>query len=320
LELSLGNFIPLRIEVDFKLMEATHSSRSSSDETEYDPKIELVENSTASDQNTSTSSPANGENSAHQANAVAKAEFAKYDRDDDVALVLRRKINVGDMRVPELQISGCSDGEDETESDDDLCSSSDDDDGESYDPFASGVVPPVLPDIQLRVPMEDANDVQRVKDALLIKGVLDVVCDEERQIVTVTGIVPPLRLLKKVRKVKSQARIISTSSPFACFVNPNTRPSTHFAVHEELQDSAAPIDIPSSRSGVPNFVVLQQRPRPTFQRFNFHNDPHSPYLRTFSPSDLSPVNSPMCSGDRSRCDSDTFFDDDMYQGNGFIFT
>lgn len=126
-------------------MEAKHSSRSSSDGAEYDPKIELVENSTASDQDTCTSSPANGESSAHQANAVAKAEVAKYDRDDDVALVLKRKINVGDMRVPELQLSRCSDGEDETESDDDLCSSSDDDDAESYDPFASGVVPPVLP-------------------------------------------------------------------------------------------------------------------------------------------------------------------------------
>lgn len=298
-------------------MEATHSNRSSSDETEYHPKIELVENSTASDQNTNTGSPANGESAAHLANAVAKAEVAKYG-DDDMACALRRKINVGDMWVPELQISGCSDGEDEIESDDDLCSSSDDEDGESYDPFASGVVPPVLPDIQLRVPMEDANDVQRVRNALLIKGVLDVVCDEERQIVTVTGVVPAIRLLKKVRKVKSQARIISTSSPFAVFVNPNPR-SSHFAVHEELQDSAAPIDIPSSRSGIPNFVVLQQRPRPTFQRFNFHNDPHSPYLRTFSPSDLSPVNTPQCSGHHSRCDS-AFFDDDSYQGNGFIFT
>jgi len=134
------------MQVDFKLMEVTHSSRSSSDGAEYDPKIELVENSTASDQNTSTSSPANGEESlVHQANAAAKAEVAKYDGVDDVALVLKRKINVGDMRVPELQISGCSDGEDEFESDDDLCSSSDDDDGEFYDPFASGVVPPVLP-------------------------------------------------------------------------------------------------------------------------------------------------------------------------------
>lgn len=311
-------------------MEATHSSRSSFDETEYDPKMELVENSSASDQNAITSSPANGESSAHQANAAAKAEVdAKYGVVDDVALVLRRKINVGDMmRVPELQMSGCSDGEDETESDDDLCSSSDDDDVESYDPFASGVVPPVLPDIQLRVPMEDANDVQRVRDALLMKGVLDVVCDEERQIVTVTGIVPPLRLLKKVRKVKSQARLISTTSPFACFVNPITRPSPHFAIaHEALRDddnddaSAAPIDIPSTRSGVPNFVILQQRARPTFQRFNFHNDPHSPYLRTFSPSDLSPIPSPhQCSGDRRSHGDSAFFDDDLSQGHGFIFT
>lgn len=149
----------------------------------------------------------------------------------------------------------------------------------------------------------------------LCTGVLDVVCDEARQIVTVTGIVPPSRLLKKVRKVKRQARIISTVSSFAVFVNPNFGPSA-FAMHEDDTPHSNAIDIPSVHP-VPNFTVHQQRPRPTFQRYNFHNDPHSPYLRTFSLSDLSPSSSPnspeYVTGDafdhHRRFDSSFFHDD-----------
>lgn len=120
-------------------------------------------------------------------------------------------------------------------------------------------------------------------------------CDVQTQTVTITGTVPPLRLLKKARQLKPQARIISTRSPFSVFLNPNYfRSSTVFPhIHDEDSTSTPPINIPSPHPGmVPNFVVHRQRPRPTFQRYNFHNDPHSPYLRTFSPTNLSPENSP----------------------------
>jgi len=285
-------------------MEASPSSRSSSDETEYDFKLDNC--TTSSAQKTAARSE-NEPSRLDQENAQCKIEVAV---DDNVIARKLSECGLGDVRVPELRLPRCSETESD-DSDDDLCSASDDDSDEPYNPLASGVMPPVLPDIQLRVPMKDASDARRVKDALLIKGVLDVVCDEERQVVTVTGVVPPYRLLKKVRQVKPQARIISTGSPYAMFVNPSLRPSAHI----DERESAAPIDIPTPHP-VPHFVVRQQRPRPTFQQYTFHNDPHSPYLRTFSPSNLSPEDA---SHHHNRLYS-SFYDDDLYQGNGFIWT
>jgi len=228
--------------------------------------------------------------------------------------------------VPALRgMSGCSDCEEtESDDDDDLCStSSEDSDESSYNPLASGIMPPVLPDIQLRVPMENEDDVQRVKNALLIKGVLEVTCDEERQTVTVTGMVPPSRLLKKVRKVKREAQIISAVSSFGVFINPHFR-SSAFAMQEESDSPhSSAIDIPVPHP-VPNFVVHQQRPMPAFQRYTFHNDPHSPYLRTFSPSDLSPIESPSATTgdayDHHRMNGFPFLDDDLFQDNGVMST
>ncbi|KAG0616429.1 hypothetical protein M758_5G114800 [Ceratodon purpureus] len=327
-------------EIGIKLMEAARSSRSSSterDEIDYDTKVlrdvDPVDTTTSAD----LQSSAKGESSVqHQANSCpeenpeSKSEAAGS-ADDDMATKLRRKIyeaGLGDVRVPDLHsMSGCSDCE-ETESDDDddddLCSdSSDDNEESSYNPLASGVMPPVLPDIQLRVPMEDENEVQRVKNALLIKGVLEVSCDEERQIVTVTGVVPPSRLLKKVRKVNRQARIVSTVSPFAVFINPHFRASAFTLQEESDAPRSTAVDIPSPHP-VPNFVVHQQRPRPAFQRYTFHNDPHSPYLRTFSPSDLSPKDSPSHTTgdayDHHRWNDSSFLDDDLFMDNGVMST
>jgi hypothetical protein len=269
---------------------------------------------------------AKGESSVQHENPdLIKIEAAE----EDLAAKLRRKIyegGLGNVRVPDLHtMSGCSDcDETQSDDDDDICSDSDEDNEESgYNPMTSGVMPPVLPDIQLRVSMEDENDVQIVKNALLIKGVLEVSCDLARQIVTVTGIVPSSRLLKKVRRVNRQAQIISTVSPFAVFINPHFR-SSAFAMQEDADESnfgrtSTAIDIPTLHP-VPNFVVHQERPRPAFQRYTFHNDPHSPYLRTFSPSGLSPKDdSPFdvaVTGDaydHHRRNGSAFYDDDLFQ-------
>lgn len=147
-------------QVNSTQMEAARSSRSSSterDETEYDAKIrdiELLDTATAS----ALQSSATGESSApHQAtscpqeNLELKSDPATGHGDDDMAMKLRRKIyegGLGDVRVPELRMSGCSECEEIIESDDDegLCSSSSDDGEESsYMSLASGVMPPVLP-------------------------------------------------------------------------------------------------------------------------------------------------------------------------------
>ena len=149
-------------QIGIKLMEAARSSRSSSteqDEIDYDTKVlrdvDPVDTTTSAD----LQSSAKGESSVqHQAascpeeNPESKSEAAGS-ADDDMATKLRRKIyeaGLGDVRVPDLHsMSGCSDCE-ETESDDDddddLCSdSSDDNEESSYNPLASGVMPPVLP-------------------------------------------------------------------------------------------------------------------------------------------------------------------------------
>lgn len=293
-------------------MEAARSSRSSSTEMD-EPKMRDVESVVDITASSEMQSSANGENSS----TCPEEKHSELQKEDSMGTALKRKIyegGLGDVRVPEmaLHMSGCGASEEtESDDDDDLCSSSDEE--SSYNPLTSGVTPPVLPDIQIRVPMENENDVRRVKEALLLKGVLDVVCDQERQIVTVTGVVPPSRLLKKVRKVNRQARIVSTVSPFAAFMNPHFRSSA--LTFQEESDSPA-IDIPAPHP-VPNFVVYQQQPRPAFQRYNFHNDPHSPYLRTFSPTDLSPINSsPLATGDafdhHRRINGCSFLDDESF--------
>lgn len=301
------------------------SGSSSTGRDETDAKLREVDTTTPSDLPSTT----RGESSQVQrenADSV-KPESAE----EELRTKLRRKIfeaGLGSVRVPEMHsMSGCSDCEEtESDDDDDICSDSDEESGDSlgYNPMASGVMPPVLPDIQLRVPMEDENEVQRVKNALSIKGVLEVSCDLERQIVTVTGIVAPSRLLKKVRRVNSQAQIISTVSPFAVFINPHFRSSAAVADEEPdlRQQSSHAIDIPS-RHPVPNFVVHQQCPRPAFQRYTFHNDPHSPYLRTFSPTDLSPRDDPFDDAvtgdayDHHSRNGSAFFDD-LFQDTGIM--
>lgn len=156
--------------------------------------------------------------------------------------------------------------------------------------------------------MEDEEDVRRVRAALQIKGVLEVVCEFERQVVTVTGIVPPSRLLKKVRRVNRQARILSTNSSFSSFLNPDFVPSG-FGAHQETGRSAS-VDIPSPHP------TSHQQSRPTFQGYTFHNSPSSPYLRTYSPPDISPSSSPPNSSDRSgiarREFRSSYFDEDFY--------
>jgi hypothetical protein len=316
-------------------MEAPRSSRPSSpdgEEPEYDPKVrdvEMVDKTERIGEDKASNEQDKGESSTYQATISCPQDIsgtngiAGNGLDNDMEMILRKKIfecGLGEMRVPEMRMSGCSECEQtdsDDDEDDDICSTSSDDSDDPYNPLASGVMPPVLPDVQLRVPMENEDDVQRVKDALLIKGVLDVVCDLSRQIVTVTGMVPPSRLLKKLRKVNRQARIVSTVSPFAIFINPHFS-SSSFALHED--DDATPhsnaIDIPLANP-IPS--SHHHRPRPTFQRYHFHNDPHSPYLRTFSFSDLSPPsNSPNFSPDyvtgdafdhHRRFDSSFFHDD-----------
>jgi hypothetical protein len=142
-------------QVDSKQMEAARSSRSSStdrDETEYDAKlrdVDVIDTTTPSDLQTG----AKGESSAqHQAASCPQESPEATGRDEeDMAMKLGRTTyegGLGDVMVPALRaMSGCSDCEEtESDDDDDLCStSSEDSDESSYNPLASGIMPPVLP-------------------------------------------------------------------------------------------------------------------------------------------------------------------------------
>lgn len=140
------------MQIYFKDMEAARSNRSSStdrEEPECDSKVRDVEpvDDTSSEQDTGR-----GESSAYQAacpQEIPGKSEATGPVDNDMEMILRRKIyecGLGDMRVPETHMSGCSECEDtDSDEDDDLCSTSSDDSDDSYNPLASGVMPPVLP-------------------------------------------------------------------------------------------------------------------------------------------------------------------------------
>jgi len=143
------------MQVDIKEMEAARSSRppsSDGEELEYDPKVrdvEMVDKKTSPEQD-------KGESSTYQAAMSCPQDIPGTSGavgnvvDYDMEMILRKKIyecGLGDMRVPEMRMSGCSDCE-QTESDnedDDLCSTSSDDSDDSYNPLVSGCMPPVLP-------------------------------------------------------------------------------------------------------------------------------------------------------------------------------
>ena len=141
------------MQVNFKEMEAARSNRSSStdrEEPEYDPKVcdaEMVDNTTLSEQDTSQ-----GESSAYRGSCsqdITRKSEVTGRVDNDMEMILRRKIykcGLGDIRVPETHTSGCSECEEtDSDEDDDLCSTSSDDSEDSYNPLASGILPPVLP-------------------------------------------------------------------------------------------------------------------------------------------------------------------------------
>lgn len=129
LEVAMASFNGVEMQVDVGLMETSHSSRSSSDDCKLDNC------STSSDQKTA----------ARSENEPSRLDQCKIEVAVDDNVIARKldECGLGDVRVPELRLSGYNETASD-DSDDDLCSASDDD--EPYNPLAStGVMPPVLP-------------------------------------------------------------------------------------------------------------------------------------------------------------------------------
>ncbi|CAM6034902.1 unnamed protein product [Sphagnum compactum] len=203
--------------------------------------------------------------------------------------------------VPSLadEMSGCSQCEESEDNDDDLdiCSSttSSDDTNQLEGNSEPGFQPPMLPDLHLHVPLETDDDIARVRRALTIKGVLEISCDLQRQMVTVSGNVSPRRLLKKVKKVKPNSRILSTTTSAgqlgtSTISNTMWNPPPLPALNNGYNNSHADFEYYQASSQEP--MLVAPRPRPSYESYTFRNRPSSPYLRNYSPSDMSPPSSP----------------------------
>lgn len=149
------------MQVDLKELEAARSSRPPStdgSEPEFDPRVrdaETVDKKPSSEQDpitkgeSSTCQPPCAQEEDDIPGTSGAAPPSNVDN-DDMETLLRKKINeggLGNMTVPEMHMSGCSDCEEtpSEEADDDLCSTSSDDTDDSYNFLPSGVLPPVLP-------------------------------------------------------------------------------------------------------------------------------------------------------------------------------
>ncbi|KAG0586413.1 hypothetical protein KC19_2G088800 [Ceratodon purpureus] len=127
-----------------------------------------------------------------------------------------------------IRLFGCDNCE-ESENDDrhkaHSASSDESMDDESSPRSSSHHSPYSIPVVHLRVPMKNEDDVRKVVAALQLRGVVEVACDLENQIVKVTGNADPDRLLKKVKKVKRKSKLISYTNPEEIPVPP--QPSFH---------------------------------------------------------------------------------------------
>lgn len=115
-----------------------------------------------------------------------------------------------------------------------------------------------LPVIQLRVPMCCDKCKEKVQEELEeMEGVKDVHCDQFNQRVTVTGYVDPLRVLKRVKKVKKKSEFFSQGSYIdrsthvsSTRHNPSVHPTHGSAVHREVRYSGQPLVHTSGQPGL----------------------------------------------------------------------
>ncbi|KAH8935054.1 hypothetical protein BDL97_17G010500 [Sphagnum fallax] len=82
----------------------------------------------------------------------------------------------------------------------------------SFGPYSQGSA---LPDTVLRVPLINLEDVARIKDALSVEGVYNVVCDIPEQAVTVSSNLPPQTIVGLVRRVFLNAHIVNYINPYS---------------------------------------------------------------------------------------------------------
>lgn len=137
-----------------------------------------------------------------------------------------------------------------------------------------------LPVLELKVPMCCEKCQEKVKEAVEeVEGVRDVICDQYNQRVTVTGFVDPLKLLRRVKKVKKKSSFFND----ATYINASSLPIVS-ARTNTLTGSALPMVRSANGFSESRYTSnpLQHSNSSGFGRF-----PHEGHL---SPMAMTPTN------------------------------
>lgn len=90
--------------------------------------------------------------------------------------------------------------------------------------YSSGGGTSMLPDVTIRTPLMDMNDVARIKMALSVQGVYNVVCDIPAQSVRVSSNLSPRTVVELIREAMGSASIINYVDPMQpSFTSPQDR-------------------------------------------------------------------------------------------------
>lgn len=86
--------------------------------------------------------------------------------------------------------------------------------GQGYESgYGSGRGSSTLPDVTIRTPLMDMNDVARIKNSLSVQGVYNVVCDIPAQSVRVSSNLSPRTVVELIRQAMGSATIINYVDP-----------------------------------------------------------------------------------------------------------
>lgn len=82
----------------------------------------------------------------------------------------------------------------------------------------------LVPDVTVRTPLIDMNDVARIKHVLSVQGVYNVVCDIPQQTVRVSSSLSPRTVVELIRQAMGTATLINYVDPMQpTFHNPGDR-------------------------------------------------------------------------------------------------
>jgi hypothetical protein len=82
---------------------------------------------------------------------------------------------------------------------------------QNFGPYTRGAL---VPDVQMRVPLYSLEDIARIKDALAIEGVYNVICDIPDQTVVVSTRLRPQTIVNIVRRVMGDAVLLNVVDPY----------------------------------------------------------------------------------------------------------